>query len=48
MVNSPAAKIKSLGYRPPAPETVMPPPDMTLSPWLIGKELDKQMVKRQT
>jgi len=38
----------SLGYRPPAPETVMPPPDMTLSPWLIGKELDKQMVKRQT
>ena len=38
----------SLGYRPPAPEALLPPSDMTIEPWLIRKELDKQIVQRLT
>jgi hypothetical protein len=37
---------KLTGIPPPAPEAVLPPPDMTIETWLISKELDKQMVKR--
>jgi transposase InsO family protein len=36
----------SLGYRPPAPEVVLPPSDMTIDPWLIRKGLDKRIVER--
>jgi len=36
----------SLGCRPPAPEVVLPPPDMTIDPWLIRKGLDKRIVER--
>jgi transposase InsO family protein len=38
----------SLGYRPPAPEVVLPPPVRTIEPWLIRKELDRQIVQRLT
>jgi putative transposase len=38
----------SLGYRPPAPVAVLPPPDRTIEPWLIRKELDRQIVQRLT
>jgi hypothetical protein len=38
----------SLGYRPPAPETVLPPPVRTIEPWLIRKGLDRQIVQRLT
>jgi len=38
----------SLGYRPPAPESVLPPPDRTIDPWLISKRLDRQIVQRRT
>ena len=38
----------SLGYRPPAPEAVLTPPEMTLQPWLISKELDRKIVQRLT
>jgi transposase InsO family protein len=27
----------SLGYRPPAPDAVLSPPDVTIEPWIIGK-----------
>ena len=36
----------SLGYCPPAPGAVMPPPDITIEPWLIRKGLDRQIVQR--
>ena len=36
----------SLGYRPPAPVAVLPPPDRTIEPWLIRKELDRQIAQR--
>jgi transposase InsO family protein len=38
----------SLGYRPPAPEAVWSPPDMTIEPWLIIKGLDRHIVQRLT
>jgi putative transposase len=38
----------SLGYRPPAPEAVLTPPEMTLQPWLINKGLDRKIVQRLT
>ncbi len=38
----------SLGYRPPAPEVVLPPLDRTIKPWLIRKRLDRQIVQRLT
>jgi len=38
----------SLGYRPPAPEAVLTPPEMTLESWLISKGLDMQIVQRLT
>jgi transposase InsO family protein len=38
----------SLGYRPPAPEVVLPPPEKTMEPWLISKGLDRQFVQRLT
>jgi putative transposase len=39
----------SLGYRPPAPEAVLPPPDRTIiEPWLIRKGLDSNIVQRLT
>lgn len=38
----------SLGYRPPAPVVVLPPPDRTIEPWLIRKELDRQIIQRLT
>ena len=38
----------SLGYRPPAPEVVLPPPVKTIEPWLIRKGLDRQIVQRLT
>ena len=34
----------SLGYRPPAPGVVLPPPDRIIQPWLIRKGLDKKIV----
>jgi transposase InsO family protein len=36
----------SLGYRPPAPEAVLPHPDITVEPWFISKELDRQIAQR--
>jgi putative transposase len=38
----------SLGYRPPAPEAVFTPSEMTLESWLISKGLDMQIVQRLT
>jgi len=38
----------SLGYRPPAPETVMSPPEMAMEPWLTTKRLGKEIVQRLT
>ena len=38
----------SVGYRPPAPEVVLPPPDRAIEPWLIRKGLDKEIVQRLT
>ncbi len=38
----------SLGYRPPAPEAVLPTDDMTIEPWLMNKALDTQIVQRLT
>ena len=38
----------SLGYRPPAPEAVLTPSEMTLESWLISKGLDMQIVQRLT
>jgi len=38
----------SLGYRPPAPEAVLTPCEMTLDSWLINKGLDMQIVQRLT
>jgi len=38
----------SLGYRPPAPEAVLPPPDMNIQPSLINKEMDIQNAHRLT
>ena len=38
----------SLRYRPPAPEVVLQPPDGTIEPWLINKEIDRQIVRRLT
>ena len=38
----------SLGYRPPAPEAVLPSPVMAVEPWLIRKGLDRQVVQRLT
>jgi putative transposase len=38
----------SLGYRPPVPEAVLTPCEMTLETWLINKELDMQIVQRLT
>jgi transposase InsO family protein len=38
----------SLGYRPPAPEAVLTPSEMSLESWLISKGLDMQIVQRLT
>ncbi len=38
----------SLGYRPPAPEVVLPPPEKIMEPWLISKGLDSHIVQRLT
>jgi putative transposase len=38
----------SLGYRPPAPETVVTATDRTIEPWLIRKGLDRRMAPRLT
>jgi transposase InsO family protein len=38
----------SLRYRPPAPETVLPLPQMIIKPWIIRKRLDKQIIQRLT
>ena len=38
----------SLGYRPPAPEAVLTPSEMSLESWLISKGLDMQVVQRLT
>jgi putative transposase len=38
----------SLGYRPPAPEAVLTPSEMTLEPWLMSKGLYRQIVPRLT
>jgi transposase InsO family protein len=38
----------SLGYRPPAPEAVLPPPDMNINQWFLGKGLDSDNVQRLT
>jgi len=38
----------SLGYHPLAPEAVLTPSEMTLESWLIGKELNIQIVQRLT
>jgi putative transposase len=38
----------SLGYRPPAPEMVLPPSDTTTKPWIINKGLDRRIVQRLT
>jgi transposase InsO family protein len=38
----------SLGYRPPAPEALLPPSDMTIDHWLMNKGLDRQIVQRLT
>ena len=38
----------SLGYCPPAPEAVLPNPDMTIKPWLINKRFDRTIVQRLT
>ena len=36
----------SLGYLPPAPEAILPPPDGPIEPWLINKGMDIHSVKR--
>ena len=38
----------SLGYRPPAPEALLRPSDMTIEPCLISEKLDRQIVQRLT
>jgi transposase InsO family protein len=38
----------SLGYCPPAPEGVLPPPDRIIDPWLMRKGVDRQIVQRLT
>jgi len=38
----------SLGYRPPAPEAVLPPSEMNIQPWLINKKMDIQNAQRLT
>jgi len=38
----------SLGYRPPAPEVVLPPSDRTIEPCLTRKGLDRNRVQRLT
>jgi transposase InsO family protein len=38
----------SLGYRPPAPEAVLTPPDMNINHWFLGKGLDSHNVQRLT
>lgn len=38
----------SLGYRPPAPEVVLPDSYRTMEPWIINKELDRKTVQRLT
>jgi transposase InsO family protein len=38
----------SLGYRPPAPEAVLTPSEMSLESWLMSKGLDMQTVQRLT
>ena len=38
----------SLGYRPPAPEAVLTPSEISLESWLIKRGLDMQIVQRLT
>jgi len=38
----------SLGYRPPAPEAVLPPPEMNIQPWVINKKMDIHNAQRLT
>jgi putative transposase len=38
----------SLGYRPPAPEVVLPHPETIMEPWIMRKRLDRQIVQRLT
>jgi transposase InsO family protein len=38
----------SLGYRPPAPEVVLPPSHMAIAPWLRSKGIDRLTVQRLT
>jgi len=38
----------SLGYRPPAPEAILPPPEKHIEPWIIHKGMDIHTVKRLT
>jgi putative transposase len=38
----------SLGYRPPAPEGVLPPPDRIINLWHMRKGVDRQIVQRLT
>jgi putative transposase len=38
----------ALGYRPPAPEVVLPPVYRTIEPWLISKGLDRHIAHRLT
>ena len=38
----------SLGYFPPAPEAILPPPDRPTEPSLIAKEIDIHIVQRLT
>jgi len=38
----------SLGYRPPAPDAVLPPSEMNIQPWLINKKMDIHNAQRLT
>ena len=38
----------ALGYRPPAPEAILPPPERPIEPWIIHKGMDIHTAKRLT